>query len=430
MLAVARAQARLKTTGGTADAESTMSPDRLHALLALSRALQSARDPGQVAATFADHAGRLTTGEVSMWLWDADRDRLVGHADGAEVERVLDRFPECADALETARAVRTEKVFVLPLVVDGTPAGVLEVHGASPAELASGGMQYWTSLAAVAAGALASAMRFAELTAAEQRFRSLVEQLPVVTYVDRADNGDPIYTSPQLEAQFGVSTDEWLDGSDGWGRSIHPDDRELATTSYDAAVAQGLPYSHEYRLIGCDGTVRWVCDEARQVVTEDGTAVVQGVIYDITDRKRADERFREAEARYRTLVEQLPLAIYIDSVDGVGTSIYNSPQNETITGYSDEQWLSDPGLFACVIDPDDRERVLGGFERAMASASRSPTTTGWCARTAPRKLGARRAVIVRDKSATRCSTARATCSTSPAASRRRSACRTSPTTTR
>jgi diguanylate cyclase (GGDEF)-like protein/PAS domain S-box-containing protein len=339
--------------------------ERLQALFALSRALHGVHDPAEVAERVAACAPGLTSGRVSLWLCDADRLAPAGGGD----TRPVAELPDHAAALREGRPRRSGRLFLVPLVAAGRPVGLLEVDGASPGDLASGGMHFWHSLAGVLAGALDAAGRYAELARAEGRFRSLVEQIPAVTYVDRAVTGEPIYASPQLETLFGVPPAEWLDGLDGWARRIHPEDREAATSSYGEAVRSGRPYRHEYRLIDRDGNARWVRDEAATMTDAEGAAVVQGVIYDITDRKLAEQRFSEAEARYRTLVEHLPLAIYVDALDEAATSIYNSPQNAQITGYTHEQWLEEPELFARILHPDDRERVLTGFAQARVDGA-------------------------------------------------------------
>jgi diguanylate cyclase (GGDEF)-like protein/PAS domain S-box-containing protein len=345
------------------------SPNRVQVLFDLSRALQSVRDPHDVAEAFAAHAPGLTSGRVSLWTWDRRHELLVSRSDEGVTERALEQFPERRRALTERHPVRTETAFLLPLVGSTDVLGLVEVEDAPVGDLASGGTGFWQKLAGVLAAALETANRFASLAHTEARLRSLVEQIPAATYIDEAGTGAPLYVSPQLEQRFGMPVAEWLDGSDGWTRRIHPDDRETAVSSYRAAVRSGESYYAEYRLVDSDGNVRWVRDEAVTTTDAEGGQLVQGVIHDITDRKRAQEQAREAEIRYRTLVEQLPLAIYIDALDDEGTSIYNSPQNAEITGYNNEQWLTEPDLFARCIHPEDRERVLEGFERARVDGS-------------------------------------------------------------
>jgi len=207
--------------------------------------------------------------------------------------------------------------------------------------------------------------------------RSLIEQLPAVSYVARPGTGEPIYISPQLEALFGWKVADWIRGVGRWAEQIHPDDRAETLRTYSEAVAAGRPFEHEYRLIDADGRARWVWDMAVTVPDADGEPeAVNGVILEITKRKAAEQalttsqtQLREAEARYRNLVERLPLAIYIDALDATATSIYNSPKNAEITGHTHEEWVADPELFAKIIHPDDRERVMAALSEAHESQS-------------------------------------------------------------
>jgi diguanylate cyclase (GGDEF)-like protein/PAS domain S-box-containing protein len=202
--------------------------------------------------------------------------------------------------------------------------------------------------------------------------RSLIEQLPAVSYVAQPGTGEPIYISPQLEALFGWKVSDWIRGVGRWAEQIHPDDRADALRIYSEAVAAGEPFEHEYRLIDADGRARWVWDMAVTVRGADGEPeAVNGVILEITKRKEAEQaltasqtRLRDAEARYRNLVERLPLAIYIDALDATATSIYNSPKNAEITGHTHEEWVADPELFAKLVHPDDRERVMAALTAA------------------------------------------------------------------
>jgi diguanylate cyclase (GGDEF)-like protein/PAS domain S-box-containing protein len=66
----------------------------------------------------------------------------------------------------------------------------------------------------------------------------------------------------------------------------------------------------------------------------------------------------EIARRYRALVEQLPLILYVDALDEFSSNIFTSPQLEPILGYSVEEWSTDAELFARILHPEDRERVL------------------------------------------------------------------------
>ncbi|HEY8103247.1 MAG TPA: PAS domain S-box protein [Gaiellaceae bacterium] len=61
---------------------------------------------------------------------------------------------------------------------------------------------------------------------------------------------------------------------------------------------------------------------------------------------------------FRTIVEHLPLVVYVDELDEKSTPLYVSPQIERLLGYSAAEWLNDRDLFISCIHPDDREQVL------------------------------------------------------------------------
>jgi PAS domain S-box-containing protein len=198
------------------------------------------------------------------------------------------------------------------------------------------------------------------LREAEERYRTLVERVPAVTYVwDSAHpDGRPMrYVSPQIEPLLGIPATDWTDDATGWSRDVHPDDVEAVVRTWNDAKQRGESFRAEYRIVRGDGAVAWVRDEAVPVGSDDeGLQTYQGVLLDITERKRAEERLRQAEERYRTLVEQLPAITYVE--DANGTTEYISPQIEAILGFTPEEWKADRQTWARQLHPDDRERVL------------------------------------------------------------------------
>jgi diguanylate cyclase (GGDEF)-like protein/PAS domain S-box-containing protein len=75
----------------------------------------------------------------------------------------------------------------------------------------------------------------------------------------------------------------------------------------------------------------------------------------------------EVVRRYKTLVEQLPLVIYIDALDASSSNIFTSKQIEPLLGYSVEEWASEDDLFLRTLHPEDRDRVLSAHAQSHAT---------------------------------------------------------------
>jgi PAS fold len=70
------------------------------------------------------------------------------------------------------------------------------------------------------------------------------------------------------------------------------------------ATGEDPPYALEYRIVRADGTVAWVLERGQLVLEADGETRLHGVIFDITERKRAEEILRRREAQEARIAEQ------------------------------------------------------------------------------------------------------------------------------
>ena len=127
---------------------------------------------------------------------------------------------------------------------------------------------------------------------AEAKYRALVEHIPAVVYLDPVNENDTsIYVSPQIRDLIGIEPDEWLTDPYSWRRHVHPDDIERAWEDYQEAYNNNTTLNHEYRMVHEDGTIRWVLEQAFPIDDENGSPwLIQGVIFDITERKKAEEQ--------------------------------------------------------------------------------------------------------------------------------------------
>ncbi len=125
---------------------------------------------------------------------------------------------------------------------------------------------------------------------AERRYRSLVESLPAVVYVDQLhERATNVYTSPRTTEMLGYAPRDWEEDPDLWAKLLHPDDFDRAIAAQRRHVETGEPYDEVYRLTARDGGTVWVRDVAVVVHTEDGTPLYsQGFLLDITAQREAE----------------------------------------------------------------------------------------------------------------------------------------------
>jgi PAS domain S-box-containing protein len=204
---------------------------------------------------------------------------------------------------------------------------------------------------------------------AERRYRLLIETLPTVTYIDElGDDPSTIYVSPQVATIFGYSAEEWTGPDRLWRSRLHPEDRDRMIAAVQAHATTHEPFDEEYRFQHRDGRWMWVRDQAVVVRDEEGRPQFsQGVLHDVTQERTAEARLREAEERYRGIVEHIPAAIYLDKADASLQSLYVSPQIADIAGVTPEQWLADPELWLKLMDPSERDEVRDSYTFAALS---------------------------------------------------------------
>ncbi len=102
-------------------------------------------------------------------------------------------------------------------------------------------------------------------------------------------------------------------------------------------------------------------DELLNVMSNVGTQLGQ-----VVERQRAVEELRDAETRYRVLVEQLPAVPYVAEPGAEREWLYVSPQIESMLGFSSTEWMADRHLWFRQLHPEDREGVLAEEKAAEA----------------------------------------------------------------
>ena len=213
----------------------------------------------------------------------------------------------------------------------------------------------------------------------ETKYRTLVEQIPAITYmVSLAPGLDTLYVSPQIETLLGFSPEEWrADNLEIWKRQIHPEDRERVVAEITHSMATGKPFAAEYRLLAKSGRVVWFRDEAWVVPDPEGQfLVLQGLALDITERKLAEEALRETTHTLQTLIQASPLAIITLDLD-FKITLWN-PGAERMLGWKESEVLG--GHLPCV-PGDHLPRKTPGSSGRWRERRNPPWNLSECAKT-------------------------------------------------
>ncbi|MBL0224448.1 MAG: PAS domain-containing protein [Geobacteraceae bacterium] len=129
----------------------------------------------------------------------------------------------------------------------------------------------------------------AEIAAAEERYRLLVDNLPVVVW--RSDeNGVTSFISRNIEKIYGYTPEEiYAAGNALWFDRIHGEDKEKVVAAFRSLFGGVGIYDVEYRIQRKDGTWIWISDFAYTTTLQDGVLQAHGVFSDVSDRKQVED---------------------------------------------------------------------------------------------------------------------------------------------
>jgi diguanylate cyclase (GGDEF)-like protein/PAS domain S-box-containing protein len=115
----------------------------------------------------------------------------------------------------------------------------------------------------------------------------LIDRLPAAVYVaEPGEEGRWRYVSPHIERMLGYTPSEWTEDPHLWAERLHPDDRARVLEEESHDVSGDTPITTEYRLMTRDNDIVWVRDEAVMRVDAEGIRYYDGLLTDVTERKR------------------------------------------------------------------------------------------------------------------------------------------------
>ena len=198
----------------------------------------------------------------------------------------------------------------------------------------------------------------------EEKYRSLVANIPDVAWtVD--SKGRFAFMSPNIQRVSGYTADEvYQRGADLLFKSLHPDDAEKVEKAFESLFTRGEAYNVEYRIRRKTGEWIWANDRAVASYEKNGTRYADGLLSDITARKRAEAALRASESRYRLLFETNIAATIRATIDGRIVDC-NGPAAHLL-GYESPNELVGLSMRDIYWDPEKRVELIARLQAGEA----------------------------------------------------------------
>ncbi|MGH7215811.1 MAG: PAS domain S-box protein, partial [Nitrospiraceae bacterium] len=180
----------------------------------------------------------------------------------------------------------------------------------------------------------------AALRASEERYRSLYDDTPTM-YFTLSTDGTVLSVNRFGADQLGYRVEELI-GNSVFG-IFHKDDKEVAAAYLsECLTTPEQTRNWEFRKVRKDGRLIWVRETARVGQSSTGTTIVLVTCEDITERKQAETSLRQGEERYRFLVDNAPIGIFLN--EGGRFAYVNREMQRILNATSAEQLIGTPVL--------------------------------------------------------------------------------------
>ena len=143
----------------------------------------------------------------------------------------------------------------------------------------------------------------AALKISKKKYSDIFYNIPGMVYRGKHDWSTQIIVNSEMIC--GYLPNEIEDKKIGWPNLIHPYDKQNVFKEAVKITEKALSITQEYRILAKDGSTQWVSDHKTSFFKPDGSyAGVDGIVYNITERKHLEEKLKSYSEHLEDLVKE------------------------------------------------------------------------------------------------------------------------------
>ena len=211
-----------------------------------------------------------------------------------------------------------------------------------------------------------------DLRESEKKYRGFVQNFDGIAFRGSIDFR-PFFFHGAVEQITGYTEEDFVSGELTWDQLILPEDMKLLLAiNEELENTPGFSNVMEYRILNKNGEIRWIRQHIQNIGSKEGEQfIVQGSLYDITERKLIEENLRESENKFKSLFDGIPDAVFV--VDPETLSIIDcNKQAEMLLGLPKEKVIT---MKAIELHCEDKREFISkqftrhsqGFEEIVES---------------------------------------------------------------
>lgn len=185
----------------------------------------------------------------------------------------------------------------------------------------------------------------------QERLDNIINSLDDVVWSASYPELNILFANRSIEKTFEFPFEDFYKYPQLWIDIIHPEDKIKLLEKIELAKS-GAPQETVYRTLLPSGKICWIRNRFRMVFSDSGEPIrLDGIASDFTFQREAELKLLESEHKFRTLADYtFDWEFWLDPNNNF---VYISPSCERITGYSSDEFITNPDLLVNIVHPDD-----------------------------------------------------------------------------